>query len=122
MTQLRPADPQEIRFAKSIGGAFADGAAFTNAVDISAIVPVAGDQTFRIHFKANAAGTLKVHLMRPDASAEYTAGNPADTPVVANTEVVVDVTSKGDAYANVIFTPGANGNVTYADICHVQFQ
>lgn len=117
---LRPADAREVRYHKSLGGVFADGAAFLAATDISIVVPVAGEARWRVRFKASQAGTLKAAYLRTDGTTAYTTGNPADVTIAANVEnKIEDATVYGESLLKITFTPGATpGTVTYADISH----
>lgn len=114
------ADPTMMRIARPIGGALAEGATLTNAVEVSEYVPVAGAARIRVHWKSTVAGSLAIHFCRPDRlpnPARYTAGNPTAVPIVANTENVIDVaTHFGEHMMEVAFTPSATGALTYADV------
>lgn len=102
-------------------GAFADGAAVANGVPISIIVTLAGCIAWRHRFKASVAGTLSYEYLRPDrAGTVYTANNPANVAVVANTETKQEVTQHlGESRVKITFTPGGNGTITYSDFSEV---
>lgn len=102
-------------------GPFADGAALTNAQAVSEIVTVAGAVAWRHRFKATCAGTLSYRYLRPDGSdTPYDVDNPADVPVLANTEVSVEVTQHvGESRLRITFTPSANGAVTWSDFMEI---
>lgn len=119
---VRDPDPREARFHRVLPGELTPGKpAYTDTNDRSAIVPVAGEARFRLRFKATQNGTLKARFLRPGGTEEYTANNPADVPVTANTETKLDVTDHyGEGLVKFIFTPSAQPwQVAIADLSHV---
>jgi hypothetical protein len=119
---VRDPDPREARFHRVLPEELAPGKpAYTDTNDRSSIVPVAGEARFRLRFKATVAGTLKTRFLRPGGTEEYTANNPGDVAVVANTETKLDVTDHyGEGLVKFIFTPNSQPwQVSIADLSHV---
>lgn len=92
------------------------GVSATNKV----LVPILGARVVRIRAKVSGqATTLRARYVRPtDHVTEYTSGQPADVPMVAGTEVVMDIaTVAGEAYLSVQITSGGAGmTVDYVDV------
>lgn len=105
-----------------LNGALAPGfiipAGDTNGVVIS----VAGSGRIRVIAKVSAGGTLRLRWRLADHSTSVAtaASNPADpgTPLVANTELVIDIASNpGAAYLEVaVVNGGAPSTVAYIDV------
>jgi hypothetical protein len=98
----------------------APGTVIANGVSNKVLVAVLGVRRVRIRARVSvAAGTLKARYVRPtDHVTEYTSGQPADVPMVAGTEVVMDIaTVAGEAYLSVQITSGGAGmTVDYVDV------
>lgn len=112
--------PVEVDLPGSVGGGFADGAAFSDATgNVVAFIPVAGATRIRVRIKtAGIGGTLASRFCRPNATRdEYTANNPADVTVAVDVENKLDVDPHfGEAWLKLIFTPAAgSGTFDYVD-------
>lgn len=121
MSRLLAPDPLRAQPYGSIGGPFADGAALVANTAISQHVVLAGVARWRLRLRSTAAGTLAVRYARADAANTlYTAAQPADVAVTANTEATLAVPEHyGEGVALVTFTPSAAGNLTYCDLSTV---
>jgi hypothetical protein len=101
----------------------APGTVIANGVTNKVLVAVLGVRLVRIRARVSvAAGTLKARYVRPvDHATEYTTGNPADVPMVAGTEVVMNIaTVAGEAYLSVQITSGGAGMVVdYVDVAQL---
>ena len=117
---VRDPDPRDARFHRVLAEELAPGKTYTDTTDRVATCAVAGEARFRLRFKATVAGTLKARFLRPGGAEEYTANNPADVPVVANTEIKMDVDHWGEGLVKFLFTPNAQPwTVSIADLSHV---
>lgn len=121
MPPYRDPDPRDARFHRVLPEELTPGKSYTDTTDRSAVVAVAGEARFRLRFKATIGGTLKARFLRPGGTEEYTANNPADVPIVADTETKLDVTDHyGEGYVKFIFTPSAQPyTIDIADLSHV---
>lgn len=89
------------------------GAGNTNSEEISCL----SKASLRLRVKVSAAATLKAFALLTDGSTSSASGNPADVPLVANTEVVMEIPLKGEgAYRISILAGGAPSTVTYVDV------
>ena len=83
------------------------------------VVACAGSGRIRVIVLASAGGTLRLRWRLADHKTDVTpvAANPADTAIVAATELVVDVVANpGHAYLEVaIVNGGAPSTVSYVD-------
>jgi hypothetical protein len=115
MTQVRFTNPLNW-VQRSIGGALADNAEVSNGVAAVVNVATGGAQKAYIRLKSSAAGDLDAALLRPDGQTAYTTGAPTTVPVLANTEVEMEVDVNGVGEIKVTFTPSGDGVVSYCDV------
>lgn len=93
-----------------------DGVAVVNAVPVAVVVPCAGITTAFVRILSTAGGTLELRLRRTNATEYPVAFGPANTTVVANTALEVEVAVKGCREFVARFVPSAGGVVTYWDV------
>src|SRR4051812_46744956 len=99
-----------------LGGTLAPATVILAAATNSEEVSCAGKTSLRLRVKVSAAATLKAFALLTDGSTSSASANPADVPLVANTEVVMEIPLKGEiAYRISILAGGANSTVTYVD-------
>jgi hypothetical protein len=56
-------------------------------------------------------------FVRPDGKTKYTAGNPTNVTVTANTETLIDSnTVYGEGWALLEFTASGSGSITMLDV------
>lgn len=105
-----PGHPQaEFRRHHTLLGEFAPGAAVSLGGFARALIPIWSSNKIRIRFEVNRAGTLRVFLPLPglipgdyvsfgdDLSTILVADDgPADTPVVVDTQVIVELGTESD--------------------------
>ena len=115
---VTPVPDSNLRIHRVIGPTMKNGVAVTNAVQINAYASIAGSSRLRLRFKASVAGTLSSAFPWPDRTGGvYTALPFPNTPVVANTELVIDIaTLYGEAWLLISFLPTATGTLTYAHL------
>lgn len=92
--------------------------ALSNGVAVDWVVPVAGALAFRLRWQSTCAGTLSFAYLRPPPNDDtaYTASNPGNTAILANTESVTDFNPEGEGLVRIRFTPSGNGTLTFADV------
>jgi hypothetical protein len=96
--------------------------AIANAQTNKVLVPILGARVIRIRaLVTGAAGTLKARYVRPtDHATEYTSGQPADVPLVAGTEVTMDIiTCAGEHYLSVQILSAGALVVSYVDVAQL---
>lgn len=105
---------------RKAGAALADGASVTSGVPAVEIFATGGAKVASVRFRATVAGTLALAYLRPrgpnEALVAYTASQPADTAITANTEAVVSLTPNGLSLLRATFTPSATGAITHCDV------
>lgn len=108
------------------GDSLAAGATLVSGTPVKAIANLAGAARARIRLKTTANGSLTLAYLRPDQPREFTIADalvydaaPSPVAVTGGTEAVMDLDLYGEHGAVVIFTPSANGAVTWADISQV---
>lgn len=107
------------RIPQRLGADLAPTTAIANAQTAKVLVAILGARVVRIRARVSGAGgTLKARYVYPtDFATEYTAGQPADVPLVAGTEVVMDIiTVAGEAYLLVQVLSAGALVVDYVDV------
>jgi hypothetical protein len=103
-----------------LGGTFEPDTALTGAVPIVQYRPIVGVTRARWRLKADQGGTFACSFASPpvaDVMTDYVTPATVSVAVVANTEVLLEVEPKGEAFAKLVFTPSGNGSLTYCDEC-----
>lgn len=96
------------------------GAALVDTVPSDATVSLAGLERFRVYLLTTCAGTLTVTYYRAGGTDALHTLHVETAAVVANVEISISVAAHyGEHAARVRFVPGANGVVTWSEICGV---
>lgn len=125
-TQLKQAmsagkpDPLDFRKARVLAG-FEDGTALASGVAQTVLSPISGALSVRLRGKLSVAADLDFTYRRnsPNVDTAYdtSLAPPSGTvSVLADTEFLVDIVPKGEAYLAVTITPDDDGVVTFFDI------
>jgi hypothetical protein len=118
-----------VRVPRSIGGYFADGAAFINADTYTMIIPIAGALSVRLRGKSDGDGTLSFAYRRPpgqgsgqgsgNAATSYDSSlEPphANVAVTGATEFLVDITPIGECFLAITWDPSEAGAWNFFDV------
>ncbi len=117
-----------VRKPRSVGGYFADGAAFLDANTYTQVTAIAGALGIRLRGKFTGGGTLSFTYRRPPGAGGAAGGNAAtaydtglepphaDVVVVANTEFLAEIDPVGEAFLAIKWDPTADGTVSFLDI------
>lgn len=109
---------------RPVGEALEAGVVIAATEAASVDVVLAGCRRWRVRIKATAAGVLSAAYLRPDDLAPYTANNPANVNVSANTETLMEADETeyyGEARLRLTFTAGvAPSTIAYVDVMGVQ--
>lgn len=120
-------DPLDFRYARPVapaGNALAQGGEFVNATPVSHVVAIAGALFVRFRGKFTGGGELTFQYLRPRSirssdtdGYDVTLNGPhSAVTVVLNTEFCIDIEPGGESDLLVVFTPSANGEVTFFDV------
>ena len=124
---------------KELAGALSPGATLTNATAVSEVLLVGNVRFLTVRILATAAGSLTFAFARPkgvnpnrflpsQASGQtsgeldpagitpYATLAPSAVAVSANTEAVMQVTTNGEWFGVLTYTPSASGVVTWVDV------
>ena len=93
-----------------------DGLAVVDDVAVAVVVPCAGITTAFVRILSTAGGSLELRLRRTNTTEYPLALGPANTTVVANTPLEVEVAVKGCREFVARLVPAADGVVTYWDV------
>lgn len=109
-TAILPTDRQPAR-------TLYEGATVANATTYQCPINCGGASSVRARFKSDIGGTLALSFVRPDGKTKYTAGNPTNVAVTANTETLIDSnTVYGEGWALLEFTASGSGSITMLDV------